>query len=588
MSRRTATVSLDEGEKLYASILGTLVNQTLSLKPEYSDELKPLMGAVRARNWPRVVKEVESLETQQYSSIEDLYVKTQLVALVKKLPFTRKQLPGIDPEATAWKKFLAAELRCKRINKRSSLLRYGVGFAYGDVIVDMRKYIRKVLGSRPNLSRIYELCDWGPGASVGVSGDRTNLARKFLARKWSCTSLALSYATQALWCNHHLRHLILREEGKDLVCYDREKFSDIVKSRVSLVTHNNICFVPKSYKTHRPIATEPMLNGFLQKGVDNYLRERLLSVGIDLSDQLSNQLLALEGSRGGFNPYATLDLSSASDSISYGIVRTLLPPAWFEFLNSLRAHQYKYRGTLHEYHKFVSMGNGFCFPLETLIFAAVCYAVCVSNSAPVDFRVYGDDIIVRQSEALKVIEVLKYLGFRTNVDKTNVVGDFRESCGADWYSGLDVRPVYVDYWPRDNRDLYKLHNTTFESPFPGLFETWRERCKRACPPEVRFVRPYHGTPDSCFTVATDEAMCSKFVSWSRSLQNWQWYEVLSTSVRDQLKGFDPTICCELEYIAVLRGASSRVPLAVRRKTRALVRRVSYWGPDYSFIVRTPT
>lgn len=577
--RRTAMVHLKDDLKVYSQVLMAATHRALdSSTPEQLATYTSLLGAIRARHWNKVVESVESLDMQSHSSVQDLYVKTQLVALVKKFPFTPDELKGFDPEQTAWKKFLQSEHRCKRQNQRFGLLRYGVGFTHGDLLIDARRYIRKVLGSSPNLPRIYAQCDWGPGANVGVSGDRTNLARKFLARKWSVTRLALSYCTEALWSNDQLRHLILPGRG-GIVCLDREVFSRLVRERVQLVTSNNVNFVPKTFKTFRSIASEPLLNGFLQKGIDNEIRNRLRTIAkIDLSDQLENQRLAQAGSRGGFNPYCTLDLSSASDSISIAVARLLLPSDWFELLNSARSHQYSYRGSVRTYEKFVSMGNGFCFPLQTLIFSAIAYAVSVRNGALPDFRVYGDDIIVRQSEALVVIEVLRYLGFKTNPDKTFIFGAFRESCGADWYSGLDIRPVYLDYRFTSSVDLYKFHNSTLRGTFcSSFFDEIRLSLRNACPPEVRFVRPYHGNADGCFTVALDEAMSCQHVTWNRRTQNWSWLEVSTTSVRDRLWGVDPSLANALEYLAVLRGSSSRVPLSVRRKARVRLRRKSYWA-----------
>jgi len=608
MSKRIAMKLLPENSELYAQVLGIQVNRAREiLGPDSSGVLSSLEGAVRARHWRRVLEITESLEVQQYSSILDQYVKTQLVALVKKYPFTATELPGFDPEKAAWKKFQTAEHRCRRINQRSNLLRHGVGFPHGHILCIMRGYIKRVLGEIPAYQEIYELCDWGPGANVGVTGDRTNLARKLLARPWTVTPLALSYCTQALWSNDQLKLLLLPEEG-GLVCYDREKFSAVVGAQVRLVTFNNISFVPKTFKTHRSIASEPLLNGFLQKGIDQYMRLRLKHAGIDLTDQTTNQLMARQGSQGGFNPYVTLDLSSASDSIATGIVKTLLPSEWYEFLNSVRSHQYNYRGSVRTYEKFVSMGNGFCFPLQTLLFAALAYAVCVDLNAPVDFRVYGDDIIVRQSEALKVVEVLHYLGFRTNPDKTHIVGPFRESCGADWYCGQDVRPVYMDYRLNTNVDLYKIHNSSLRSDLTyGFFEPMRAIVRRACPEELRFLRPFHGNPDAAFTVAKDQAMSCEFVTWNRNTWAWRWLEVKTSAVRDALRGYDPSVCNKLEYLAVLRSTGGdedvklrrptwnnfpeaptaerqhcyhtpRTLLAVRRKSRASVRQVSYWGP----------
>lgn len=576
MTKRTAIAPLSDGLSTYAKLVAISAHRAQSLFPD-DRRFTQLEGALRAKHWSRVLEITESLEIQQYSGVLDQYVKTQLVALVKKFPFTPQELPGFDPQAAAWKKFRAAEHLCKRVNQRSRLLRYGVGFPHGDVLSIMKGYIRRVLGDKPDFRKIYDQCDWGPGASVGVTGDRTNLGRKFSASEWTCTPLALSYATQALWSQDQLRRLLLDEVG-GIVCLDRELFAAKVKARVKLVTFNNISFVPKTFKTHRSIASEPLLNGYLQKGVDKYMRQLLAGVGLDLRDQLSNQEMAREGSCEGFNPYATIDLSSASDSMSYGIVKTLLPAEWFEFLDSIRSHQYRFRGVLYTYEKFVSMGNGFCFPLQTLLFSAAAYAICKVLAAPVDFRVYGDDIIVRQSEALYVLEVLKYMGFRTNLDKTFITGPFRESCGADWYRGLDIRPVYVDYRFGKNTDLYKFHNSCRSSTLTmGFFGPLFEKIREQCPPSHRFVRPVHGNADSAFTVEKDVAMSSKYVVWNRDTWAWKWTEVQHTPVRDHITHIDPALCCVLEYLAVLRGSSSSVPLAVRRKSRAQLRRKSYWA-----------
>lgn len=583
MPKRTRSVTMNDlalQRSLHRDLLGMAVHRALAAAPTLAPELEKTLGSIRAGHMKKAVSSIELMGTQLYPSVLDQYVATQLLALVKKFPFTPLELPGFDPEKAAMKTFMAAEHRCRRVNQRSKLLRYGVGFPYGDKIVSMRRYIRKVLGSSPNLPKIYDLCDWGPGASVGVTGDRTNFARKFLARKWTVTHLALSYATSALWANAQLRHLILGDPGA-IVSLDFELFKEKVKARCALVTHNNINFVPKTYKTHRSIASEPLLNGFLQKGIDQYMRVLLRErAGIDLRFQEPNQLMARDGSiEGQLDPYATIDLSSASDSMSYGIAKTLLPPDWFELLNSARSHEYTYSGKRNAYQKFVSMGNGFCFPLQTLLFAAACHAICVDCGYPDDFRVYGDDIIVRRSLALSVIELLRYLGFVTNRDKTFVFGPFRESCGTDWYNGQDIRPVYVDNRLDSVVDLYKIHNASLLREFSDwFFEPIRNKLRSLCPEEFRFVRPFHGNPDGAFTVPLDTAMCSRHVCWDRKRQAWSWKELSTSSIRDRLDGFEPSICNMLEYLAVLRANQpAPVPLAVRRKARVSVRRKSYWG-----------
>jgi hypothetical protein len=540
---------------------------------------KALLGAIRARQWSQVLELVDSIDTVDHVSVLGQYVRSQLVALVKKYPFTKAEVPGFDPEHAAWEKFQAAEHRCKRVNQRSTALRGGDGFAYWVDIPRMRRYIRQVLGVKPNINRIYDRCFFGPGASVGVSGDLTCFGRKLLADKWTCTRGALSYATMALWRHAQIREFLLTEADHELVCYDIEKFSHAVAGRVELVSHNNISFVPKSFKTHRSIATEPLLNGYVQKGIDEEMRHLLkVKAGLDLRDQEPNRNLAREGSLGGIDPYCTIDLSSASDSISTSVVRLLLPPDWYHLLDATRSHCYSYRGEVYPYHKFVSMGNGFCFPLQTLLFASFCSAAYKAVGIPEDFRVYGDDIIVRRSVAALVLEFLRYFGFRHNPDKTFLFGPFRESCGTDWYNGLDIRPVYLDYRLSDSTDAIKFHNATLATDFTyGLFPDVRKELIESCPEQVRFVRPYHGPQEGAFTVPHDTAMASKHVWFNRGTWALKWKEVLRLPIRDRLWGHDPTICNVLEYISVLRGSSSRTPFAVRRKTRAQVRHVSTWA-----------
>lgn len=581
-------------DKLYARLLTRAITRL-------SDRLEPsmknaLLGAIRARQWTVVVDRIESHAKQEHGNVVDHYVASQLEALVKKYPFTREELPGFDPEAAAWKKFQSAEHRCKRVNQRQAALRDGDGFAYAQEIGYMRAWIRRVIGVKPNYRKIYDLCFYGPGASVGVNGDLTSFARKILARQWTVTRSALSITTRALWQHAQIRDYLLRQEGREFVSYDYEKFSEIVAARVRVVSHNNVSFVPKSYKTKRSIATEPLLNGYIQKGIDEYLRLclRKYDLNLDLRDQIPNQEMARWGSLGGSDPYATIDLSSASDSMSTSIVRLLLPPAWFDLLDRTRSHFYRYRGGVHPYHKFVSMGNGFCFPLQTLLFAAASYAcyktrygdaVAMPSRYIPDplpngerFRVYGDDIIVRRSVAAKVLELLRYLGFRHNPDKTYLFGPFRESCGTDWYSGQDVRPVYLDYRLTVSTEAYKFHNATLATDFtfPAM-ETVREELRAACPEDVRFVRPVHGVPEGAFTVPLDTAMADKRVVFSRTTWAFRWTEVKLRSVRDKLREYEEDICNTLEYYAVLRGSSSSSPFAVRRKTRASVGRLSYWG-----------
>jgi hypothetical protein len=204
----------------------------------------------------------------------------------------------------------------------------------------------------------------------------------------------------------------------------------------------NVLFtVPKNSKIDRVAAKEPDLNMFAQKGIGNFFRSRLLKFGVDLNDQTVNQRLAEEGSRS--HIYATVDLSSASDTICTSIVCRLLAPDWFVLLDRCRSKHTVVRDNLHELNMFSSMGNGFTFELESLIFWALMRSVAFLKGVKGRINVYGDDIIVPVKLFPMLSRLFSYFGFILNREKSFGKGDFRESCGKHFYKGCDVTPFFI-------------------------------------------------------------------------------------------------------------------------------------------------
>jgi hypothetical protein len=62
-----------------------------------------------------------------------------------------------------------------------------------------------------------------------------------------------------------------------------------------------------------------------------------------------------------------------------------------------------------------------------------------------DIEVYGDDIIVPVHSRRVVETALEALGLRINAGKSFSKGFFRESCGGDFYAGVNVTPTYLRY-----------------------------------------------------------------------------------------------------------------------------------------------
>lgn len=231
-------------------------------------------------------------------------------------------------------------------------------------------------------------------------------------------------------------------------------FQDQLEIRV--VRGNELFTVPKSTDIDRCAAKEPDLNMYLQKGVGNYIRRRLKRFGIDLNDQSINQRLAREGSITG--RLATIDLSSASDSISTSVVAEFLPLLWFGFLSDLRSPETNIDGEWHQNHMFSSMGNGFTFELESLLFWAVSSSVRDLSGCRGVVSVYGDDLIVESEIFSNLSWVLEFLGFSVNLSKSFATGFFRESCGGHYYDGYDISPFYVRKPLRRVRDAINLAN----------------------------------------------------------------------------------------------------------------------------------
>lgn len=527
-----------------------------------------ISGYLRSKQILPLLDLADALVAQKHATARGTFLAHQFAALIKKYPF--KDVPGLNPERTARETWIDNELKCSFVNSRFVLPYWGTLWKEYE---KMRSVLRYILSDHVPLRSIFMNCDVGPGASLGTHGNATNIARK-LGGIWTVTPTARDLAYSAVCSNWHVTEL-LSDHPSGLTCVDPLQIRKSFEDRISTVTHNKVTFVPKTAKTLRSIAVEPLLNSFLQKGVDIVLRSRLKRFGIDLTDQGINARLAREGSMDDSEEsFVTIDLSSASDSISTNLCRAILPTPWFDLLDQIRSKHYELDGILYEYQKFCSMGNGFCFPLETLLFTAACISVGCGRPA-IDFSVYGDDIIVRKKYAPSLIALLNDMGFEVNSSKSYLEGSFRESCGSDWYGGDDVRPITLDKELDSLQSLFKLWNLSLRnSRTTAFFSGAREIIFSMIPHRLRFVRPLNGNADSAMTVEKDTFMSSPYAFWSKDYQAWGWTEIVSSAVPDNWYRTHHK-SNKLLMIAALRGSNSEKPFVVRRKTYKAIRKVSY-------------
>jgi len=218
--------------------------------------------------------------------------------------------------------------------------------------------------------------------------------------------------------------------------------------KVEFVRGNRFTTVPKTAEIDRAIASEPSLNIFFQLALGRVMRQRLrANAGWDL-DRAADIHRKVAKDASVSREFATLDLSNASDTVSRNLVRILLPRFWVEELESLRSPRTFIEKKWVVLEKFSSMGNGFTFELETLIFAALACVVSQrcghKGQLGVDVFVFGDDIIVKDDVTHPLKSALEFCGFALNSNKS-YWGDspFRESCGGDYFDGKPVRPYHL-------------------------------------------------------------------------------------------------------------------------------------------------
>jgi hypothetical protein len=237
--------------------------------------------------------------------------------------------------------------------------------------------------------------------------------------------------------------------------HDAEVVRKSVYGTALIVKGSRLSFVPKNDQVSRVICIEPSLNQFFQLGLGHILERRIEEMyGISMASQpFKNRELARQGSL--FDSLVTIDLESASDSLSLKMLRTVLPEDFYDLLGTLRSRFTVIPGLgPFELDMVSTMGNGFTFPLQTMLFSCVVSAAFRVNSEVIkplyprgrewgNFGVFGDDIICPRVIVDDVFRLLDILGFTINKDKTFVEGPFRESCGSDYFRGRDIRGVYV-------------------------------------------------------------------------------------------------------------------------------------------------
>lgn len=313
------------------------------------------------------------------------------------------------------------------------------------IILVAQDRINRLLGTF-RLHKVMAGCRWGPGATADIKG--SDYVDTKITKRMSVTRYAIPFMKMLIESDPNWARAITGRtcEGP---------FS-LLKSNWIETDCTRIQTVPKNAEIDRCIDPQPTANGYLQQGVGRYFRKVLRRWSIDLDDQRPNQRAAKAAFTEGLS---TIDLSSASDMLSSTLVNLLLPPSWFAYLDFIRVKSTEVNGKRFELNKFSAMGNAFTFELETLVFHALCYAVCeVKGHQTAGILVYGDDIIVPRDGYDDVAAMLNFVGFKVNATKSFKDGPYFESCGKHYYENSDVTPVYQKSLVNSPDICVRLHN----------------------------------------------------------------------------------------------------------------------------------
>ncbi len=417
-----------------------------------------------AGEWTQLQK-LRVKDPKSYLSAEDYFKDALITELLRKC-----DLPNdVDKEEVALQTFRDTEARCYATNVR--LMRFLPETLFiedGDepvarFIDAWRKEVRTGLPSLP----LFLTPRFSGGATYADVGSLTTIPDKMSSVPTiypSCRDLS-QFFWETSW-------------GKSCV------------SRAPCDVRGNIFFtVPKDSEKFRGCAKEASIPVTLQLDAARHLRIGLKAWKIDLKQGwLQHRLIAQQSSKDGLK--ATLDQSNASDTVCRVLVKLLLPKEWFSLLDSLRATHTRVKGKWVRLEKFSSMGNGFTFELETLIFASLARTlVRLKGGDPDQVQCYGDDLIVPTNNVADVISALKYFGFEPNERKSFWEGPFRESCGGDFFDGEPVRAHYLKKLPDEPQHWIAFANglRRVDPSMRYVKSAWQE-CIKNIPKHIRQCR----------------------------------------------------------------------------------------------------
>jgi hypothetical protein len=225
------------------------------------------------------------------------------------------------------------------------------------------------------------------------------------------------------------------------------------------VTALQASLVAKRWNKRRMICPNTSTGGLYTNGLGKVYERRLRDAGYDLSTLPDiHRVLARESSIS--NESATVDQVSASDNISVRLFELLFPKRWVFATLKGRLSTIEIGKTSISCDTLSTMGIGFTFPVQTLIFLSLakgCLLHYEESGRKVRNRTiscFGDDLIIPCELKGLLLQIFETLNLHVNEEKSFFEGPFRESCGGDYHNGCDVRPAFLPVGGKLTRNEY--------------------------------------------------------------------------------------------------------------------------------------
>lgn len=391
--------------------------------------------------------------TDEHISFEEYFCRN----ILKKV--SNVEVPGVDPTENAEKKFLAFldRQRQKTPYVRALLETVDATTSVGRVMMKAREILHELLGD----FRAYTI---KPRFTSGATVDLTKIegSNPFNRTRSSSGYNKLEQRRSDYFSDHGLNSLW-------------PVSNDVPSVPGCDLWEVYLRFVPKTWDIDRVIGEQLVVPLAYQTGTGDWLATKAARVGLNISTaQEKHKDIARVSSL--FDDHLmTLDQSNASDNIVIDLVKYLVPTILYDWLSVITPRDIVMRdgSRIPAVDMMATAGNGYIFPLQTLIFWALAKAVCIEMRVKPEIYSYGDDLIAPKVIANQLEQVFDLLGLQVNKDKTFTHGHFRESCGGDYHLGCNVRPFYAKTIPITILEWIRCINGIRRVGFDNNLGYWR-------------------------------------------------------------------------------------------------------------------